>query len=374
MRRSLAFVLPWVMCLSVACGDDETTGNGGSKGSSIDDLGPGWTTFAPGGETRCARGTPFKYFVRRGSVNRVVIDFRGGGACWDQPTCSLTGANSLFQEDAEPDAFIADESRARGFYDHNDSRNPFKDWHHVYIPYCTGDIHWGENDKTYTNASGDKSFTINHRGATNVKAVLDWVYQNVASPEKLFVTGCSAGAYGSIIWSSYVKNHYKTAKVYQFADSGAGIITDDFFKLSFPSWNASKNFPTFIPGVDPTTLTRLPQLYDAIGKHFNDMFLSAYNTTYDENQYFYYKAMGGGTVNEWSEKMLASVAQIEAATLNFHAYIAPDFQHCILPYPEFYDRTSNGVMLINWLSDVINDRPVESVSCGANCGMPQPVP
>src|SRR5215210_4000630 len=87
MRASIAFIVAVSTCLVTGCGEDEPLGNqagtGGAGGASIEDLPPGWTTFAPGGETRCARGTPFKYFVRRGSVNRVIIDFRGGGACWD---------------------------------------------------------------------------------------------------------------------------------------------------------------------------------------------------------------------------------------------------------------------------------------------------
>ena len=36
-----------------------------------------------------------------------------------------------------------------GFYDHDNAENPFKDWYHVIIPYCTGDIHWGDAVTTY---------------------------------------------------------------------------------------------------------------------------------------------------------------------------------------------------------------------------------
>src|SRR5687768_15826477 len=58
-------------------------------------LAPGWTEFLPGGETICSRGTPYAYYVRPGTVNRVVIDFIGGGACWNQLTCSV--ANQIFE-------------------------------------------------------------------------------------------------------------------------------------------------------------------------------------------------------------------------------------------------------------------------------------
>jgi hypothetical protein len=383
MKRSLTFAFALLVC---ACGTDEPAGgiggnagtggsgaSGGSGGSGGEDAGPGitrlragWNTLAPGGPTTCSRGTPFQYFVRPGTVNRVVIDFRGGGACWDELTCSARGA--IFEETAEADAFIADESVATGIYDHQNPLNPFKDWHHVYIPYCTGDVHWGDAERTY--GTGDQAFTIRHKGGVNARAVLDWVYENVPRPEKVFVTGCSAGAYGAIMWSAHLRNHYGSAKVYQFADSGAGVITDTFFQESFPQWNAQASYPMFIPNVDPADFTRLPQLYELIGKTYVDMFLSQYNTNYDENQHFYYRAMGGGDAFEWSQKMRAHISEIERTTPNFASYIAPDSQHCIVPYENFYSVESGGVRLVDWLTDVVADEAVESVQCDPNCGVP----
>jgi hypothetical protein len=231
-------------------------------------------------------------------------------------------------------------------------------------------VHWGNAEQTY--GDGASAFTIHHKGAVNVRAVLDWVYENVPAPEKVFVTGCSAGAYGSILWAAHIRNHYTESSVYHFADSGAGIITDTFFQQSFPSWNATDAYPTFIPGVDPAAFNRLPQLYQQIGAHFPDMFLSQYNTVYDWNQHFYYEAMGGGDVQEWSTKMKASVGEIEQTTPSFRAYYAPGWQHCIIPHPEYYEMTSGGVALLDWLGKVTNDENPTSVDCNPDCGAPRP--
>jgi hypothetical protein len=353
---------------AVGCGSDDSGGGGAGAAGGADPIAKlpaGWNELVPGGDTICSRGTPFRYWVRPGSVNRLVVEFRGGGACWNELTCSLAGAT--FEEAAGEDSAVTKE--LVGIYRHSDDRNPFKDWHHVYIPYCTGDVHWGNATGTY--GSGATAFTIEHKGAVNVRAVLDWVYENVKAPEKVFVTGCSAGAYGSILWSSHIRKHYATADVKQFADSGAGVITDEFFKESFPQWNALEAYPTFIPGLDPSAFDELPQLYTAIGNHFTDMFLSQYNTTYDDNQHFYYNAMGGGDASEWSVKMQASVAKIAASTPNFRSYRAPGTQHCIINQPNFYDITSGGVRLVDWISDVVADEDVPSVSCDPDCGAPQ---
>jgi hypothetical protein len=320
----------------------------------------------PGGGTTCARDTPYAYFVRPGTVNRVVIEFRGGGACWDEFTCGFSG--SIFQETVQPDAWVLNEDLATGIYDHRNPDNPFRDWHHVYIPYCTGDIHWGDSVMTY--GSGADAITIHHKGGVNTRAALDWVYENVPAPEKVFVTGCSAGAYGSIMWSAHLREHYKDAKVYQLADSGAGVVTDTFFQDSFPSWNAQASYPTWIPAVDGG-VERLPLLYGAIGGHYPDMRLGQYNTVFDEDQIFFFQAMGGGAASDWSAAMHASVEEIAGATSNFRYFMAPGELHCIIPRPELYTAESNGVRLVDWIRDLVEDRPIDNVACqGDGCDAP----
>ena len=278
-RCALLLAAALASLLAAGCGGAEPGVNPAPTGAptpGILSLPAGWTVMEPGGDTVCSRGAPFSYFVRPGTVNKVVVEFRGGGACWSSLTCGF--GDSIFQETVTPDPWVLDESVATGIYDHGNALNPFKDWHHVYIPYCTGDIHWGDNDATY--GSGEDQYVIHHRGAVNVRAALDWVHENIPDPEKVFVTGCSAGAYGAIMWSAHLREHYEHAKVYQLADSGAGIITDTFFQDSFPSWKPEGSYPTWIPGLDPATLDRLPLLYAAIGGFYPEMTLSQYNTAY----------------------------------------------------------------------------------------------
>src|SRR5262245_32087167 len=200
--RTLMALLALSVLPVAGCGSDDSTDNGPGPGSGgapgITKLSAGWNTIKPGGATICARDTEFQYFVRPGTVNRVLVEFRGGGACWNELTCSVAG--SLFQETADVPTFVQNEAQAVGIADHTNASNPFKDWHHVYIPYCTGDVHWGDATRTY--GASTMPFTIQHKGGVNTRAVLDWLYANVPAPEKIFVTGCSAGAYGAILWSA----------------------------------------------------------------------------------------------------------------------------------------------------------------------------
>jgi hypothetical protein len=314
------------------------------------------TKLSPGGDTICARGTPFSFYVKPGKSNRVIVEFSGGGACWDETTCSI--GDALFSDEAiEPtDADI------RGFYDHDNPKHPMADWTHVFIPYCTGDIHWGDNVKTY--GTGSKEVTINHKGAVNAKAVLSWVYDNFEAPEKAFVTGCSAGSYGSILWAANMRDHYKgkATKLYQFGDSGAGVITDDFFMQSFPSWNPLANFPQGL-GVDFAELTKLSKLYTSIaGAYPSDKF-SQFNYRYDDTQVFFYTAMGGTDKEAWNEKMRASLKEIHDGASNFRYFLPEGKDHCSLPYERFYTDKVGDELLVDWLSDYVNDKDVKDLSC-----------
>lgn len=363
----------------VGCGGKETADGGGAGGAGGSPptlpggLVEGWNEIKPGGDTICSRGTEYAFWVKPGKTNKVIVDFIGGGACWNALTCGLAG--SIFEESVDAVRGRVGDVQ-HGFYDHDNPENPFADWYHVIVPYCTGDIHWGNAVTTY-NQGQENEITINHKGAVNTRAVLDYVYQGFSRPEQVLVTGCSAGSYGSALWAAHVMQHYRDSQVFQFGDSGAGIITQDFFTKSFPSWNATEAFPTFIPELDPSKVDimtlALPDLYAGVANHFATNWMSQYNTIHDENQLFYFQAMGGGDVTAWSMQMQASIDQIEQRAPSFDSFIAPGEQHCILPYDNFYTVQSNGTKLTTWLADKLAGKTVESVRCqGAECDAATP--
>ena len=45
-----------------------------------------------GGDTICSRGDDFAFAVRKGTSKNIVIDFVGGGGCWDEFTCGFADA------------------------------------------------------------------------------------------------------------------------------------------------------------------------------------------------------------------------------------------------------------------------------------------
>jgi hypothetical protein len=320
------------------------------------DLAPGWTKIEPGGDTICSRGTPFVYFVHPGTVNRLVVYFQGGGACWSDTSCSIGG---IFKETAT-DSDNPGQAPA-GIFDLDNPDNPFKDWFLVFVPYCTGDVHWGDNTQTYT-AEGEQDLVINHKGFVNVSAVLDWIQANFEEPEKIFVSGCSAGSYGSVMGAAHVHALYPDVPLYQLGDSGAGVITDAFFTDGFPSWGATENIPDWIPALDvPYTELTLAKFYIGVANYYPDDRWSQYNTADDEIQGFFFRAMGG--TGDWGQLMLASIQEIQDNAPNFHSYTAPGAIHCITGDDIFYTREVEGVKFHDWVDDMVNDEAWGDVMC-----------
>ncbi|MSP25654.1 MAG: hypothetical protein EXR75_10905 [Myxococcales bacterium] len=203
--------------------------------------------------------------------------------------------------------------------------------------------------------------------------VADWIYASFSTPEQLLVTGCSAGAYGSAMWSAHVAEHYPTARVAQLGDSGAGIITSSFFEASFPKWNATPVLPARIKGLDPSVIDALDMvaLYSELVNYYAEASFAQYNSAFDSTQAFYFKVMGGGGPDEWSAKMLASMDSIEAKAPRFSSFIASGDQHCILGFDNFYTVSVGETTFVDWFERLSNGEKVADLRC-TDCSAPTP--
>ena len=373
--------------------------------ATLNDLKPdAWTQLFPEGSTTCSDGSDYSFFVAPGETDKLVIDFQGGGACWNDYSCSKGGTGTYaVNVYLTPEAFTYGDINGDGIkdvggiYDRGHAKNPVKDWHHIYVSYCTGDVHWGNSVHTYTeiweNSAGQDN-VIHHKGSVNAKAVLNWVFANYENPETIFVTGCSAGAYGAAMWTPHIARQYPNADIRLMADCGAGVVNEDFIADSLPIWKVFEGaWPSFIPALNPEganfdiTESFIDDIYSAVGQYFPNIRLSQFNTMGDGNQIFYYALMennlededGDGydevvpseaTITTWLERMPESMDAIEASTSNYVSYLSmfdenadlsDGTAHCVLFRPEFYDIEEKGVPLSVWLNDFINGEGASSV-------------
>lgn len=162
-----------------------------------------------------------------GSKN-LMISLQGGGACWPG---FIQCKPSVTDEDVQVSNF------ARELAERLKS-----DWNQVVIPYCDGSIYLGDNKNDYNN---DGTIDHIHRGLNNSLAALNLVKNKFPEVNRLFVTGCSAGGYGTIIQSRILKYLYPDASICILNESGPGLLNPDpeFWKMIDSSYNLSQLMP-----------------------------------------------------------------------------------------------------------------------------------
>jgi Pectinacetylesterase len=113
----------------------------------------------------------------------------------------------------------------------------FTEYTNIIVPYCTQDIHLGDETVTYENGT-----TIHHRGGHNTMAVLRWLFKNFGNPSHVVLTGCSAG--GSILPVAYdlIRKHYsqigkRKVQIGIIGDSPVYLTPDYFLENGLGNWN-----------------------------------------------------------------------------------------------------------------------------------------
>jgi hypothetical protein len=326
----------------------------------------GWQKIELAGDTKCADGSNYSIFLKPGPSKRLVIDFMGGGACWDAQTCRPDAINYT---KSVPDVIGTWIPEASGIYDRSRDDNPFRHDTHVLLPYCTGDVHWGQSDKSYRLEDG-RSFLVHHRGAVNAKNSLDFIFDRPGTnPNEIFVTGCSAGAYASIWWTPYIRRVAPYAKITQFADSGAGVLTQRFRQNDMRNWSIESSAPEWVPGLNPKEIDlynlNLDEMYTLIAKFHPEIRFAQYNSLNDVLQRWFFQLMGGDQYF-WTPHMRRSVTSAAERSKNFNYFIAPWDAHCILPYESFFAKTTDsphGIPFHNWITRLLQSSDPGNEPC-----------
>lgn len=194
--------------------------------------------------TVCSDGSQYKFFVHDSpNSNNLIILLEGGGACWDYESCS----GSLGKLGAVNPNGIADDYMTQTtakyvspIVNGADPGLPGRakipivtaDWDVVYMPYCTGDVHVGNNVAVYNDPAGaNPPLTFHHNGFNNTVAATNYLAQRFVDINKLLVTGYSAGGVASLAGYHQIRSTMTAAQGYMLNDSGP----------LFPAPNASFN-------------------------------------------------------------------------------------------------------------------------------------
>jgi len=335
----------------------------------------------------CAFNTPYHYFVKRGSVNKLVMYYQGGGACWSTNTCvTLT----TFDTNVDPLGSDNPNNTTTGFGDLTNPLNPFKDWNIVFVAYCSGDIHFGDSNPSYSGHN------TQHKGWHNARTAEKFAREHFVNPEEVFVTGSSAGAYGAFFNAPLHEAVWPDSKFTVLADAGNGIITPDFLNTpgyGFDKWNFVSHLPTYIPGVLDaiTSGVGIPAFTEAVAKYFPNTAWGHYSSSYDGGtggQTGFYNVMLNSNPDNvlnwaswwnascaWNTKMrmqaITTAAAIHLTTDNYRYYIGTGSRHTMYGSDKVYTDTTGGVpLIVDWVNAMLARGPGwTNVECAAGtCG------
>jgi hypothetical protein len=334
-----------------------------------------FTTISPTGTTEylgqqitptCIKSTPYHFFVKRGSVNRLLVYYQGGGACWDALTCGVP----VCDPSVDPNGSDNPNFASSGFSDLTNPDNPFRDWNIVVVSYCSCDIHFGDAFQAYS-----PTVQIEHRGYHNSRIAEKWAREHFVTPEQVFVTGSSAGAYGA--WFNAPLHHrvWPAAKFQVLADAGNGVITQEFLENYFSNWDFEKNIPPDIPGVLQALQdgTGIPGYTEAIANYFPSTRWAQYSTAYDGGsggQTGFYNLMLNNNdplaALTWWEGSCAfnagmrqqAFATALAVPSNYRYYIGTGSRHTMWGSNKVYTDTTGGVpTLVDWVRAMLDGTP-----------------
>jgi hypothetical protein len=154
----------------------------------------------------CLYGDSFRAATKPSSSNNLLIYLQGGGACWSELCLAFNTAQSGI-----PSAGVLNQEL---------DANPLSDWNIGYVPYCDGSLFVGD---TQVDLDEDGSIDRYHHGLINLSAALDAIHTDFPSPDRIVMTGMSAGGYGIVLSGVLARKLWPDVPIDMVADGGLGL-------------------------------------------------------------------------------------------------------------------------------------------------------
>jgi hypothetical protein len=221
----------------------------------------GWNFYNITG-AMCRDGSPVGIYVRYGSIAKLMIYLEGGGACMSPHFCDHNppNMNQVFPGgSSNGESFVGSLSTVAGLqapytdgiFDDANPANPFQNWSQVYIPYCTGDAHFGTNPSAQL-PDGINPFqtdTWHFVGYLNMQKFIGRLVPTFPSVDQVVLTGSSAGGLGAGLNFGMVQDAFGKIPVTLVDDSfppfgGTQNITPCLQATVRPLWGLDQSLPS----------------------------------------------------------------------------------------------------------------------------------
>ena len=292
----------------------------------------------------CNDGSTTGIGVNPGTGPDVLVYFEGGGMCWDPLTCLTlqTATGGPFGQSAFA-AVVPDLNGS--ILDRTLAGSPFATASLVFVPYCTGDLHAGNNIASYTSSGTRKAY--DHVGHANVLAFLPRIAATWPSPRKLTIAGSDAGGYGALFNYATIRGSFHASETYLIDDSGPplpnGVIPSSQLALMFTNWNLGAL-------LDPQCSCRngFEPALQALTQRFPSDRVSLLSYEQDSVIPSYF----GLTATQFQTDLNATATGAIVPAANARSFFLPGSGHVLLFTPS---TLTQGVSLTTWLAQQIGD-------------------
>ena len=344
----------------------------------------------PFGRPICGDGTSFAFFISRPPQNKanddkILIEFLGGGACWDSETCGMMADALTFPTKLNNFVGLSCSEIQAGvqLQGNNNGKFPinmlcagnvgdvdFTAYNTIVIPYCTQDVHVGDSVMTYEDGS-----IVRHAGAHNTMSVLRYIFANFKNPTHIALTGCSAG--GTVLPIAYdlLNEHYnsfgaRSVQINAIADSPVYLTPSYFLENGLGNWNPWPIMKRI--GFNYEKWRYSEEYPTAVWDHVlrrgsnRDRWGFATHTDDPTSQKYYLWMSGNGGDNQrrleqddgiavqWWSELSASLTTIQNKHANVKTFFIDEEQHC--SFGLYYPLQQDGFE--EWAGDIFAESRV----------------
>ncbi len=319
--------------------------------------------WIPRDDTFCRDGSTTGIGVRLlPDAKAVMIYLQGGGACYDAQSCAQNKNAPIAGENFSQEKFETwvDTLGDQGVFNTTNPSNPVSRWNHVYIPYCTGDLHGGAKTNASVPGVTETQQFVGYRNLQNNLKVLAPFFRNA---EDIALMGASAGGFGVLVNYPQVVEAFGGRSVAALVDS-APVIPESSIKTSCFERKVIRTFGLQLP-------SRCPQCADPS----RGGLISIYNylsQTYPQGRFAFAsadadlagvvlynqesQACGGAGVNIFNYRFSLYALRDRHIGRDWATYLPGGITHTMTQSDAlFLDRKSRGVSAAEWLGK-INDK------------------
>lgn len=300
--------------------------------------------------TQSSDGSEWHGIFKKGTANKVVVYFFGGGVSITPETSE--GGNKFYATNMTGQDFVA-----QGGIGSNAENNPFRDWSFLVIPYATGDFHSG------TGVYEGKK-TIYHTGYSNYAAFVEQMKSYVGEPDTLLVTGFSAGGFATSLLADDVIDRFPSAKNITVCVDSSLLLYDGWHETAVNLWQSPEDISNRLT-TDNLVLDSLTALHEKRGDTIKILFDCSYR---DDTLQQYQAYIRTGTMTKSKEngdlfqKDLAGMVKgLQEKIPGIGIYIwkhaedtkTHNTQHTIIS-SNVFDKLEDGISVADWIFAAVN--------------------